>query len=115
MVIDSVEIGGFANILDVKVVLDDVTALIAPNGYGKSNVLRALEFGSRFIGASETERERMMGQENVMPINRSMLRQDFSMEICGKSGDVWFEYYEKEDRKMLYMWRDATVARCRWH
>ena len=25
------------------------------------------------------------------------------------------KYYEKEDRKMLYMWRDATVARCRWH
>lgn len=92
MVIDSVEIGGFANIRDVKVGLDDVTALIAPNGYGKSNVLRALAFGSRFIGASETERERMMAQENVMPINRSMLRQDFSMEICGKSGDVWFEY-----------------------
>lgn len=92
MVIDSVEIGGFANIRDVKVGLDDVTALIAPNGYGKSNVLRALAFGSRFIGASETERERMMAQENVMPINRSMLRQDFSMEICGKSSDVWFEY-----------------------
>ena len=32
MVIDSVEIGGFANIHDVKVVLNDVTALIAPNG-----------------------------------------------------------------------------------
>ena len=32
MVIDSVEIGGFANIHDVKVVLNDVTALIALNG-----------------------------------------------------------------------------------
>lgn len=92
MVIDSVEIGGFANIRDVKVVLDDITALIAPNGYGKSNVLRALEFGSRFIIASETEHERMMSQESVMPINRTMLRQNFRMEICGRSGDVRFEY-----------------------
>ena len=92
MVIDSVEIGGFANIRNVKVVLNDVTALIAPNGYGKSNVLRALEFGSRFITASETERERMMSQESVMPINRTMLRQDFKIEICGRSGDVKFEY-----------------------
>ena len=92
MVIDSVEIGGFANIRNVKVVLNDVTALIAPSGYGKSNVLRALEFGSRFITASETERERMMSQESVMPINRTMLRQDFKIEICGRSGDVKFEY-----------------------
>ncbi len=32
MVIDSVEIGGFANIHNVKVVMNDVTSLIAPNG-----------------------------------------------------------------------------------
>ena len=45
MVIDNVQIGGFANIHDVRLALDDVTVLIAPNGYGKSNVLRAIGFG----------------------------------------------------------------------
>lgn len=92
MVIDSVQIGGFANIHDVRLALDDVTVLIAPNGYGKSNVLRALEFGSRFLTASEMEREKMMASESEMPINRTMLRQDFRMEICGRSNDVKFEY-----------------------
>lgn len=92
MVLDSVEIGGFANISNVRLVLDDVTALIAPNGYGKSNVLRALDFGIRFVAASEMERERMMASEKVMPMNRNMLRQDFRMELCGRSGGVQFEY-----------------------
>ena len=74
MVIDNVQIGGFANIHDVRLALDDVTVLIAPNGYGKSNVLRALEFGSRFLTASEMEREKMMSFASEMPINRTMLR-----------------------------------------
>lgn len=101
MLIDGVEIGGFANIHDVRLALDDITALIAPNGYGKSNVLRALAFGSKFIVASESERERMMASANVMPINRNILKQDFKMEICGRSGDVTFEY------GFSFRWADA--------
>jgi len=85
MTIEGIRIGGFANIPDVRLSLQEVTALIAPNGYGKSNVLRAVEFGCRFITASEQERVQMMSWQSAMPANRGMLKQDFRMEICGSS------------------------------
>lgn len=92
MIIDSVSISGFANIPNITIDLSDMTALIAPNGYGKSNVLKALEFGCRFVSATEQERLKMMAERRVLPINRSMLRQNFRMEITGSVGEFDFEY-----------------------
>lgn len=92
MTIEGIRIGGFANIPDVRLSLQDVTALIAPNGYGKSNVLRAVDFGCRFITASEQERVQMMSRQSAVPANRGMLKQDFRMEVCGVSGTFNFEY-----------------------
>ena len=82
MRIDGFRIGGFANISDVHLEIGEVNALIAPNGYGKSNVLRAIEFGIRFITAEDTERQQMM-HSRWLPINTNMLCQDFSFGITG--------------------------------
>ena len=82
MQIDGFKIGGFANISDVHLKIGEVNALIAPNGYGKSNVLRAIDFGIRFITAEDTERQQMMGNR-WLPINTNMLGQDFSFGITG--------------------------------
>lgn len=92
MIVDSIHIGGFANIPASRLKLQDVTALIAPNGYGKSNMLRAVEFGCKFISASDEVRAVMMSKEGAMPINKGMLRQDFRMEICGFVDEFCFEY-----------------------
>lgn len=45
MEIEGFRIEGFANIERVNLKVGEQNALIAPNGYGKSNVLRAIEFG----------------------------------------------------------------------
>lgn len=103
MTIEGIQIGGFANIPDVRLSLQEVTALVAPNGYGKSNVLRAVEFGCRFITAGEQERVQMMNRQSAMPANRGMLKQDFRMEICGVSGTFSFEY------GFLFKWEGAIT------
>ena len=45
MIIDSLIIKGFSNIEHIRLDIGDINALIAPNGYGKSNVLNAISFG----------------------------------------------------------------------
>ena len=42
MIIDSFIIEGFSNIEHIRLDLGEINALIAPNGYGKSNVLSAI-------------------------------------------------------------------------
>lgn len=104
MSIDSISVHGFANISGVSLSLQEITALIAPNGYGKSNLLRAIDFGCRFITVSDSERLRMMSDRNAMPINKTMLRQDFRMEICGSVGTMRFEY------GYSFQWIDPDVS-----
>ena len=40
-----------------------MNALIAPNGYGKSNVLRAIGFGMDFLSANEQEKTNKQNEE----------------------------------------------------
>ena len=60
MKIDGFKVDGIANIEHTHLKIVDLCALIAPNDYGKSNVLRAIEFGVRFLSADEAERKQML-------------------------------------------------------
>ena len=42
MIIDNLIIEGISNIEHIHLEIGEINALIAPNGYGKSNVLRAI-------------------------------------------------------------------------
>ena len=48
MILNKVKISGIFNLKDVEISLEDLSALIAPNNYGKSNVLHAIDFGVFF-------------------------------------------------------------------
>lgn len=85
MKIEGFKVGGIANIEHANLRTGELCALIAPNGYGKSNVLRAIEFGIRFLTADEAERRQMLNGR-WMSINTAIYGKDFSFEIVGRIG-----------------------------
>ena len=76
-------VGGITNISSVSLSIEALTALVAPNNYGKSNVLVAVDFAVRFLTATPHQRLQMMGQRTLIPINASMECQPFEFEISG--------------------------------
>ena len=85
MKIDGFKVDGIANIEHANLRTGELCALIAPNGYGKSNVLRAIEFGIRFLTADDAERRQMLNGR-WMSINTAIYGKDFSFEIAGRIG-----------------------------
>ena len=83
MKIDGFKVDGIANIEHAHLKIEDLCALIAPNGYGKSNLLRAIEFGVRFLTADNAERRQMLN-DRWMSINTAIYGKDFSFEIAGR-------------------------------
>lgn len=83
MIIDNIVIEGISNIKHVNLNVGEMNALIAPNGYGKSNVLSAISFGMNFLTADEETRQQMLNSR-FLPINVAMVSQNFRFEINGK-------------------------------
>lgn len=50
MRLNKIKISGIFNLKDVEISLDDLSALIAPNNYGKSNILRAISLACFYGG-----------------------------------------------------------------
>lgn len=69
MEIRNISISGFCNIKQFDINLTEFNALVAPNNYGKSNVLEGIRFAFRFIAATEEERLAMMNDSSFIPIN----------------------------------------------
>lgn len=69
MEIKKISISGFCNIQQFDIELTNFNALVAPNNYGKSNVLEAIRFAFRFISSTENERRSMMSDPSFIPIN----------------------------------------------
>ena len=80
MIIDSLIIEGFSNIDHIRLDVGEINALIAPNGYGKSNVLSAISFGLTLLKASDETRSQMLSSR-FLPINVSMQGKNFHFEI----------------------------------
>lgn len=77
-------IEGISNINSLRLDVGSLNALIAPNGYGKSNVLRAIGFGMEFLSASAQEKNQKM-RSRFVPLNSNMYRKDFRFEILGSA------------------------------
>ena len=81
--LNKIKIKGFGNIGEVNLNLQQITALLAPNNYGKSNVLEALLFGLSFIQQTPQIRQKMMGFEPYISVNKHIAGNPFVFEIEG--------------------------------
>lgn len=81
MKIQAVLIDGFKNLSNVKISFDNITALVALNNFGKSNVLSGIDFGLDFIKASIEDKKDMMSNYNLIPINCSMVGRNYRYEM----------------------------------
>ena len=81
MKIQAVVIDGFKNLSNVKIRFDNITALVALNNFGKSNVLSAIDFGMTFIKSSVSEKQIMMANSDLIPMNKAMLGRNYKYEM----------------------------------
>ncbi len=81
MKIKSVLIGGFKNLRPTKISLPNITAIISPNNYGKSNLLEAIDFGTDFLTMNPKERKIMMRWVRGIPINKKVANDEFVFEV----------------------------------
>ena len=92
MKIQAVLIDGFKNLSNVKITFDNITALVALNNFGKSNVLSGIDFGLAFIKASIDDKMEMMANSNLIPINQSMQGRNYKFEVEVLTEDAGQEY-----------------------
>lgn len=81
MKIQAVLIDGYKNLSNVKISFDNITALVALNNFGKSNVLSGINFGIDFIKASIEDKKDLMSNSNLIPINCSMIGRNYRYEM----------------------------------
>lgn len=92
MKIQAVVIDGFKNLSNVKITFDTITALVALNNFGKSNVLSGIDFGLVFIKASVEEKMQMMANTSLIPINQQMQGRNYKFEVEVLTEDAGNEY-----------------------
>ena len=81
MKMQSVAIDGFKNLSDVTIKFDKITALVALNNFGKSNVLKGIDYALKFIKASGIDKLRMMRNRRCLPVNKNMFANNFKYEM----------------------------------
>ncbi|RDU24709.1 AAA family ATPase [Anaerosacchariphilus polymeriproducens] len=92
MKIQAVMIDGFKNLSNVKITFDNITALVALNNFGKSNVLSGIDFGLTFIKSPIDNKMEMMANSNLIPINQSMQGRNYKFEVEVLTEDAGQEY-----------------------
>ncbi len=92
MKIQAVLIDGFKNLSNVKITFESISALVALNNFGKSNVLSGIDFGLDFIKANINDRMMYMANTNLIPINRKMQGKNYKFEIEVLTEDAGQEY-----------------------
>lgn len=81
MKILSIVVGGFKNLKKTKIDFNDITVLLSPNNYGKSNLMEAIDFGVDFIHESRKNRKTMMNWTKGIPICPELQNEEYFFEI----------------------------------
>ena len=88
-----VNVKGIRNISNAKICFDKITALVGLNGYGKSNIMDAVDFGIDFIKCPPVIKNKFMTSKKDLPILKSNAGQDFEFEIEVKLTSNNVNYY----------------------
>lgn len=91
MKISKISIGGFKNIGTVTLNLAQITAVVGFNNFGKTNLLKSIEFASRFLRNPDS-RSLLMSDDTLIPISVSNAGRDYSFLLSATVGDDEFEY-----------------------
>lgn len=81
MKMQRVMLDGYKNLADVNITFRKITALVALNNFGKSNILSGIAFGIDFMKCSEGHRRELMGSDAAVPANKELLDKNFKYEI----------------------------------
>ena len=81
MKIKKIKVGGFKNILNCEIDLKKIIGLLSVNSYGKSNLLKSIEFGIDFITLPSKIKNNMMGWKKGIPKNKNINAPEFQFEI----------------------------------
>ena len=117
MKLTNITIKGFKNIKNVSIDLKNLLSFVSVNNYGKSNLLRAIDFAFEFIVKNDKVRSRMMNFSGGIPLNVNMDNDNFYFQIEGTSdhkiySDFKYGYefiWHKDDKsgkKIINEWLD---------
>lgn len=81
MKIERVTVHGFKNIMNTTLRFGNIIALVSLNGFGKSNLLHAIDFGIEFITADRKLKTKMMSWPYGVPLNKQLAKEDFKFEL----------------------------------
>ena len=80
--INSIYIHGYRNIVNTKLnLLEKLSVLIAPNNYGKTNVLHSINFAAELISSGEDWQENMIRANGYLSDNKDNPPESFKFSI----------------------------------
>lgn len=92
MKIHKIWIEGFKNIEKVSMELGTITTVVGLNNFGKTNLLKGIQFASLFLRADQDKRRAYMEDDNVVPLNKKNAGRDFTFGFMAEEKGTAFEY-----------------------
>lgn len=79
--INRITLGGFRNITKIDLSFENITALVGLNGYGKSNVMDAIDFAFNFLHYPAQGKASLMSSKQCIPLLKANAGENFEFEI----------------------------------
>ena len=79
--INRITLCGFRNISKIDLLFENITAMVGLNGYGKSNVMDAIDFGFDFLHYPNQGKTGLMSSKQCIPLLKSNAGRNFEFEV----------------------------------
>ncbi len=82
MKLNRIKIEGFRNIDECEIYFSNImTSLVSENSYGKSNLMKAIDFAVDFIHSNPSQKNQMMSWKRGIPLNKNNENRDFKVDF----------------------------------